>query len=297
MSEARSPELSVIVVACDVRDEVLACLESLRRHAGSLEVEPILVDNGSGDGTADAVEEQFPEARIVRLRHNEGVAARNHGLRLASGRLRMFLDSDACVTEGALAELVRFLDEHPGVGLVGPRLVYPDGSLQLSARRFPHPLLPFLRRPPLARFFEGSALVRRHLMADDALDSPREVEYVLGACQMFTSDAQRLAGEVDPWMFFGPDDADWCIRIRLGGLRIAYDPAATVVHDYRRSSAKRPFSAMALRHLQGFFRFQWKWRRERARLLRDGRDLDRRAGDLAVPSAAENADYTHANVG
>jgi GT2 family glycosyltransferase len=277
-----TPDVSVIVVAHDVREEVLACLGSVESHAGGLACELLLVDNGSADGTAEAVAEAFPAAEVVRLPRNIGVAARNEGLRRARGRLRMFLDSDARLTPGALPELVRYLDANPGVGLVGPRLVYEDGTLQLSARRFPPRFLPLMRRPPLGRFLEDSAAVRRHVMADDRHDLTREVEYVLGACQLFTARAQGAAGEIDS-IFFGPDDADWCFRIRTAGLAVVYHPAATVVHAYRRSSAARPLSRVALEQLRAFARFQWRWRRDRERLLREGREMDARAGGGQSP--------------
>ena len=270
-------DVSVIVIAHDVREEVLTCLASVEAHRGDLTVESIVVDQGSSDGTADAVEDRFPAANVIRLPTNEGLAGRNHGLRSATGRLRMFLDSDARLTEGALPHMVKHIDEHPRVGLVGPRLVYPDGSLQLSARRFPPVALPLLRRPPLARLFEDSAVIRRHLMADEPHDRARRVEYVLGACQLFTAEAQRAAGEIDPRMFFGPDDADWCFGIRTAGLDAVYLPEATVVHDYRRTSARQPLSRAALAHLRHFLIFQWKWRRRRRELIEAGRAMDAQA--------------------
>jgi GT2 family glycosyltransferase len=279
----QAPDMTVIVVAHDVRDEVLACLASVEEHSGSVQAEIVLVDNASRDGTAEAVAETFPTVEVVRLARNVGVAARNAGLRRARGRLRMFLDSDARLTAGALPELVAYLDAHPEAGLVGPKLVYEDGTLQLSARRFPPRLLPLMRRPPLGRLFEDSAAVRRHLMADDRHDRTREVEYVLGACQLFTAEAQAAAGEIDPRIFFGPDDVDWCLRIRRAGLQVVYHPAATVIHGYRRTSAARPASRIALRQLAAFARFQWTWRRERARLVQEGHEMDARAGQFQGP--------------
>jgi GT2 family glycosyltransferase len=279
----QAPDMTVIVVAHDVRDEVLACLASVEEHSGSVQAEIVLVDNASRDGTAEAVAETFPTVEVVSLARNVGVAARNAGLRRARGRLRMFLDSDARLTAGALPELVAYLDAHPEAGLVGPKLVYEDGTLQLSARRFPPRLLPLMRRPPLGRLFEDSAAVRRHLMADDRHDRTREVEYVLGACQLFTAEAQAAAGEIDPRIFFGPDDVDWCLRIRRAGLQVVYHPAATVIHGYRRTSAARPASRIALRQLAAFARFQWTWRRERARLVQEGHEMDARAGQFQGP--------------
>jgi GT2 family glycosyltransferase len=277
------PDVTVIVVAHDVREEVLACFASVERHAAPATYELLLVDNASADGTAAAAAETFPAAEIVRLPRNVGVAARNEGLRRAKGRTRMFLDSDARLTAGALPELVAYLDAHPQVGLVGPRLVYEDGSPQPSARRFPPPLLPLMRRPPLDRLFGRSRWVRRHLMADEPHDRTREVEYVLGACQLFTARAQAAAGKIDERIFFGPDDIEWCLGVRAAGLQVVYHPAATVVHGYRRTSASRPYSRVALAHVGAFARFQWKWRRDRARLVREGREMDERASSAEKP--------------
>jgi GT2 family glycosyltransferase len=276
-----APEVSIIVISRDVREEVLRCLGTVREHAGDVTAETILVDNGSRDGTVDAVRAAFPDTRVVALERNEGGSARNHGLRLATGRYLMFLDSDAELTDGVLTDLVAFMDAHPQVGLVGPRLVYVDGSLQPSARRLPHPALPILRRPPLRRWFEDGPLVRRHLMLDVPAERTREAEYVIGACQLFSRAAQEAVGELDPRIPFAPEDIDWCVRIRAAGFRIAYRPEVTVVHLYRRTTAKRPLSRAALLHLYGFAYFFWKWRSERRRLIAEGQAMERRGWRLS----------------
>ena len=278
-------DVSVIVIAHNVCDEVLTALGSVEETKGDLSVETILVDNGSSDGTAESVAEEFRGTEIIRLPRNEVFAARNYGVRAARGRYCMFLDSDARLMPGALEGLVRFLGEHPEVGLVGPRLVYPDGSHQYSARRHPPLLLPLLRRPPLNRFFEDGAAVRRYLMMDSSLDRPREVEYVINACVLFSAEAQRATGEIDPRILFW-DDADWIWRMRTAGYKIAYDPTATAIHAYRRVTAERPFSMASVRHFTGFLRLQWKWRRERRRLIEEGRQMDAQDGWTAFPSGA-----------
>jgi GT2 family glycosyltransferase len=277
-----APDLTAIVIGHDVRDELVECLTSLRRHAGALRLQVVYVDNGSRDGSADAVARAFPEVEVVRRATNEGVPARNHGLRRARGRYRMFLDSDAAVTAGALPAMVAALDADPRVGLVGPRLVHPDGRPQLSARRYPPALLPLLRRPPLRRWLEDARTVRHHLMSDDPPFARRRVEYVLGACQMFRAEAHAAAGEIDRRIWYGPDDADWCFAIRAAGYDVLYLPEAEVVHDYRRSSARSPLSRLALRHLQAYAYFQWKWRRSRRRLIDEGRAMDAEAARLAI---------------
>jgi glycosyltransferase involved in cell wall biosynthesis len=197
VGSSAAPDLTVIIIGHQVKHELVGCLESLKAHAGGLRLQVVYVDNGSTDGSAQAAEEAFPGAEIVRLPRNEGLPARNYGLRRSRGRNRMFIDTDATVTEGALETMCSILDSEPAIGLVGPRLVYPDGSLQLSARRYPPLMLPVLRRPPLERFLGDGPAVRRHLMADEAPLPRRRVEYVLGACQMFSARAQDAAGEHD----------------------------------------------------------------------------------------------------
>lgn len=277
------PDVSIIVIAYDVRDEVIACLESIERHAGDVSYEVILVDNASSDGLAAAVADRFPGVETIVLATNEGLPARNHGLRRARGRHRMFIDSDALLTSGALRAMIDALEKDPSIGLVGPRLVYPDGSLQLSTRRFPPLLLPLLRRPPLSRFFEDGPTIRHHLMAEEAHGRPRRVEYVLGACQVFRAEAQAAAGEIDERIWFGHDDADWCFSMREAGWEIHYLPRAVVVHDYRRTSAQRPLSSFALRQLAAHVHFQQKWMHARARLIAQGRAMDAQVQAVPAP--------------
>jgi N-acetylglucosaminyl-diphospho-decaprenol L-rhamnosyltransferase len=271
------PDLTAIVVAHDVREEVLQCLASLEDHRGDLSLQVIVVDNASADGTLEAVRDRHPEVEVLRLGHNAGMVARNAGLEHARGRLQMFIDSDAAVTAGALQTLASVFDEHPRIGLAGPRLVYRDGSLQLSARRYPPLLLPVLRRPPLGRWLESGSVVREHLMADEPHDARRRVEYVLGACQVFRAEAAAAVGGTDRRIWYGHDDADWCFAMRTAGWEVAYIPDAVVTHDYRRSSAANPVSTRSLRQLQAHLYFQVKWARQRRRLKREGRAMDAEA--------------------
>jgi GT2 family glycosyltransferase len=268
------PDVSIIVVAHSVRNELERCFESIERHAGG-EVETILVDNASTDDTRDWVRREHPDVQLVALPANIGVAAREHGLRRAGGRLLMFLDSDAALTDGALPAMVSALDEHPDWGLIGPRIVYDDGTLQLSSRRYPPLLLPLLRRPPLDRFFEHGRTVSHHLMEDVDHSVTRPVLYVLGACQLFRSSLARAAGPFDDSIFLGWDDADWCIRIRDAGGEVVYFPEATVIHSYRRLTRKQPVSRASLRMLQAHVRFQLKYLARRRELIRLGEQLDR----------------------
>jgi GT2 family glycosyltransferase len=217
------------------------------------------------------------EVRVIELETNLGVAARDHGLRESITPYTLFLDSDAALTPGALPTLVDALENNPSLGLVGPRLVYDDGTLQHSCRRFPPRLLPLLRRPPLGRVFEQRRTVSRHLMRDFDHAATRPVLYVLGACQLFRTDLARAAGPFDDRVFLGWDDADWCFRIRDAGGEIVFVADATVIHSYRRQTLRRPVSRAAWRQLRAFVYFQRLYAGRRRELIELSRELDGRS--------------------
>jgi hypothetical protein len=261
-----NPRVTIVIVAHSERRELERCLDSIRDHAG-MPVQVVLIDNASTDGTVGWVRENHRSIEIVGLEKNIGVAARRYGLERARAPLTMFLDSDAALTAGALPTMVAALERNPGWGLIGPRLIGEDGKLQLSCRRFPPRMLPLVRRPPLSWFLEDSALVRRHLMADVDHSIARPVLYVLGACQLFRSSLARAAGPFPEWIFLGPDDIEWCIRIRDAGGEVVYFPGATVMHRFKRRTRRAPISTTALRHLRAFAGFQWRYRKRRGELI------------------------------
>ena len=268
------PGVTIAVIARDVRSELERCFASIEEHAG-VPVETILVDNASSDGTREWVKSIHPEIVLIEAPRNLGDAARELALERAHGAYVMFLDSDTVLTAGALPSMIAALEDNPGWGLMGPRLLYDDGSLQPSCRRFPHLALPFLRRPPLAWLFGNGRIVRRHLMLDFDHGQARPVQYVIGACQLFRASLSRAAGSYDTKIFWGPSDIDWCIRIRDAGGQVVYFPEATVVHSYRRTTSRKPTSWLALRHLHAFYYFQWKYRRRRRALIRLEREFDK----------------------
>jgi hypothetical protein len=275
---AAGPVISIIVIGSSVRDEIERCLHAVDEHAG-LDVEVIYVDNASDDDTLAWLARHHPEVTVVALERNVFGVAREHGLALARGRYVLFLDSDARLTPGALPSLAAALDANQGWGLVAPRLVYEDGGLQLSCRRFPPALLPVLRRPPFDRYFEEGRTVRRHLMADDPHDRPRPVLYVISACMLFRRSLADLAGPFDEAaLAWGWEDTDWCLRIWNAGGAVVYWPEAEVVHAYRRLTRRRPWSSDGLRQLKAHAYFQLKYLRRRRAFLGLQRRLDAQAG-------------------
>src|SRR5690348_2611902 len=136
--QACNPAVAVVIVGWNVRDLLRACLESLRPAWESGQAEVIVVDNASTDGTPAMVREAFPAVQLIINATNCGFgAANNQGMAAARGRAFFLLNPDTVVLPGALDALLAFLDAEPRAGLVAPRLLNPDGSLQRNAFRFP----------------------------------------------------------------------------------------------------------------------------------------------------------------
>jgi GT2 family glycosyltransferase len=163
--------------------------------------------------------------------------------------------------EPVLRTLVEYLQAHPDVGLVGAKLLDPDGSLQLSCRTFPPVLLPFMRRLPLDGIFEHRRTVNRHLMRDYDHARPRAVDWVLGACQCYRASLLPALGRYDERIFsHGGEDTDWCVRVWKAGYEVHYVPAAEVVHAYGHFTRRNPLSKQARRALVDYLYMQRKHR-------------------------------------
>lgn len=255
------PEVSIVIVTFRARDHVLRCLASLRDHAG-LPYEAIVVDDASGDGTVEAVGESFPETRVVAQSVNRGLpAGRNAALPLVSGDYVLMLDSDTELKPGAVAAMKELLDSRPEVGIVSPRLLFADGSVQPSCRRWPGLAIPFLRRGPYAKLNPDPEAHRRHMMSDFGFDRERSVVSTMGAAQMWRSNLPELIGRYDEGISsYGGEDIDWCLRAWEAGLEVVYLPDAEVVHHWQHVVRANPWSRHSLRALRDFYYLQWKHR-------------------------------------
>ena len=259
------PALSVVVVAFRAREDVLACLASLRDHAG-IDHEVVVVDDGSGDGTPEAVAAAFPDARVVALAENGGLPrGRNAALDVVRGEKVLMLDADTLVRPGALPALVAALDDDPSAGIVAPKLLDPAGGVQLSCRRWPPLLIPVLRRGPYAKWVDDDPPVhRRHLMKDFGHDHRRPVVWVQGAAQMWRADLPERLGRYDERVSsYGGEDLDWCLRTWAAGLRVVYVPEAEVVHVEQAVNKQQEFGKKARRALRDWLYLQAKHRRLR----------------------------------
>jgi GT2 family glycosyltransferase len=248
--------VSIVILTWNSRALLTACLAALPAATASLATEVIVVDNGSRDGTAEWLGARADVVTITNAT-NRGVApARNQGLRRAHGEFVALLDVDTVPQPGAFATLVARLRTAPQVGLVGPKLVGPDGELQYSCRRFPTLVDKVFRRLP-ARFGRGVVDDVELRWWDHA--GVREVDYVIGACQLIRRTALDQVGFLDEHIFYGPEDVDLCLRMHRAGWQVEYVPDAVVMHLERRITRKL-LSTLTARHVYGLGYFFWKHR-------------------------------------
>ena len=224
-------ELSVSVIAYRTPVLLKRCLEALEAERSSVGIDVTVIDNASGDGSADMVADQFPWVRIIRNRQNVGFgAAHNQALRHATGRYWLVLNSDAAPRPGALRVLVDFLQANPRVAVAGPGLRYPDGTVQPSRRRFPTVATLFVESTQIQRFIPRNPVLQRYYLADRSDDEPQDVDWLVGACLCVRAAAAAEVGLFDESFFMYSEELDWCRRFRAAGWRVAYVPSAEVVH-------------------------------------------------------------------
>lgn len=230
-------ELSVTICSWNTRDDLRECLNSLERGRGELELEVIVWDNASTDGSPEMIACEFPWVKLFRSDRNLGFGGgHNAAMKRAKGRFLMPLNSDAIVHEGALLHLVDFLKQHPDVGIAAPKLLNPDGSLQYSCRRFPTPAAAVFRNTPLGKLFPKNKYSREYLMQDWAHDEPRDVDWVSGAAFCITRECYEATGGFDEQFFMYMEDVDLCYRAHQLGFRVVYLPNAVVTHAIGRST-------------------------------------------------------------
>jgi len=240
------PDLAVVIVSWNVRDLLAACLRSLFSdiERSDLQTQVWVVDNASADGTPEMLVELFPAVRLIASRENLGfVRANNLALRQIQNQSQSpkyiwLLNPDTEVLPGATSALISALEVDPQTGMVGPKLLYADGSLQHAAFRFPGLVqLIFDLFPLPARFYE-TPLNGRYSRRLYEGAKPFPIDHPLGASMMVKSAAIADVGLMDEEFFMYCEEVDWCWRMREAGWHIYCAPAARVIHHAGQSSGQ-----------------------------------------------------------
>lgn len=257
-------KLSIVIVNWNVRDHLRSCLASIFKYPPHHQFEVFVVDNASSDGSADMVRQEYPQVNLIINTDNKGFGtANNQGIRLAHGEYILVFNDDAQVKEGALDTLINYLDTHSDVGVVGPKILNPDGSLQQSVRRFPNFISQLLMSLKVHFFAPTLRVFRRYLADDMNYEEEQDVDQIMGACMLIRKTAFDAVGLFDETFFIWFEEVDLLKRMNNAGFRVVYTPSAEIIHVGGASFAKtetmakhQMFSASCRRYIykhKGFF--------------------------------------------
>jgi GT2 family glycosyltransferase len=232
-------DLTIIIVSWNTSKLLEQCLDSVYKTGSRFTFEVIVVDNGSSDDSLSMVEKQFPAVILIKNNQNFGFArANNQGLEIGKGRYFMLLNSDTIVLPGVIDTLIDTADLHPEVGVVGPKLLNMDGSLQKSWAGFPS--------------FFSELIGRNFRTRKPVLNIPCtfEVDWIMGACMLVRAETIQDVGRMDEDYFFYSEETDWCFRIKKKNWKVWYITSAEIYH-LGGGSAKRSSVIQLVRLYQG----------------------------------------------
>lgn len=232
------PDVSVIIVSYNTREILRECLTRVQQHRNETDLEVIVVDNASADGSADMVAADFPVVRLIRSGKNLGFAGGNNpGFKIAKGRYFLLLNSDAYLLPGTFGSTVHYMNEHPECGILGVRLVSPDGSMQPSARMLPSPWFKFLVMSGISSRFPGSRLLGGPDFPWWDHGETRAVGWVPGAFFLIRREVTEKIGYLDERYFMYFEEIDFCLQTQRSGWKVIFFPGASVIHLGGQSSS------------------------------------------------------------
>ncbi len=262
-------DISVVIVNYNVREFLNNALISLFKALEGYSSEIFVVDNASDDGSVELVQQRFPLVHLIINKTNIGFAkANNQALTLSTGKYLLLLNPDTLVQEDTFDKLIEFFSLNKEAGMVGCKILNPDGSLQLACRRsFPTPWTAFTKTFGLSSLFPKSKLVARYNLTYLDPDRSYEVDAISGSFMMLKREVYDQIGGLDESFFMYGEDLDWCFRIQRSGWKVFYVPTTSIIH-YKGESTKRSdidelkifYNAMRLfvrKHHTGSTFFEW----------------------------------------
>ena len=249
--------LSVCIVNWNTRDYLRDCLTSLYEHPPrNADLEVLVVDNASVDGSAPMVASEFPQAILVANADNKGYAeGNNQALERATGDLLLLLNPDVVVYDGSLTRAVEFMAAHPEAGAMGCRLIGSDGKTQRSVRGFPDPGPVLWESAGLSRLFPQSKTFGAYRMTFFDYDQEAEVDQPMGSFLLITRAAYEKVGGLDLQFPIFFNEVDWCWRAkREHGFKIYYTPTVAVTH-YGGGSTRQVKASMVRESHRSLLRF------------------------------------------
>ncbi len=265
-------DINIVIVNYKMKEKISVCLDTLFQElqSSTLDVQVTVVDNASHDGIDTFLQETFPSVVYIGQEENVGFGkSQNKGMRAAEARYYFALNPDTVFDpeQRTIERLYAFMEEHPKVGMIGPKLVYPDGSLQYSCWRYPSFFQPFFQRTKLGKTAWGEKKVARHHMKEWDHNSTRPVDAIMGSAMFARKEAVDHVGMFDERYFMYYEDIDWSLSMWEQGWPVYYVHDIVLTHIHGRGSAKIPgvFRALfknklARIHARSGLSFLWKWK-------------------------------------
>ncbi len=258
-----TPTISVVTLTWNSSRFIDPLLGTLMADAegSGVSIEVVFIDNGSTDDSLALIEkyrDRYDNIHVVPLSSNHGTTvSRNIGIRMARGKYIMILDSDVEMPPGSLKGFVEATTAIPDpdtVGIICPKLIYPDGEFQESARRFPTVMT------KVYRLFHIEGLRAANESLDEVLSGrTTPVDYAISACWLVPRATFDRIGLLDEKIFYSPEDVEFCARCWKHGLKVWYYPEVEVIHNCQRITNKRPLSKMGLSHMKGLVHYWWQY--------------------------------------
>lgn len=233
-------DISIVIVNYNVQYFLDQCLKSVFRSGKGLEMEVLVVDNNSVDGSQEMIREKYPEVRLIANQENTGFSkANNQAIRIAKGRYVLLLNPDTVVEDDTLTKVVRFMDEHPDAGGLGVKMLDGKGQfLPESKRGLPTPDVAFYKIFGLAKLFPRSRTFGKYHLGYLDPEQTHQVEVLSGAFMLLRKEALEKTGFLDEDFFMYGEDIDLSYRIILAGYRNYYFPETRIIH-YKGESTKK----------------------------------------------------------
>ncbi|MBI2252241.1 MAG: glycosyltransferase family 2 protein [Armatimonadetes bacterium] len=235
------PDLSVIIVNWNAKDTLESCLNSLKEDLAGIKNEIFVVDNNSQDGSINLIKEKFHEVNLIENKENLGFSkANNQALRISKGEFILILNPDTFIFKGTIKKLINFIKINTHAGMVGPKIINQDGTLQLACRRsIPNPKVVFLKVLGLDKIFPKNPKLSQYNLTYLDENEIAKVEAVSGSCMLIRRKALEEVGLFDEDYFLYAEDLDWCYRFIKKGWEIYYYPSVKILHYKKVSSEKR----------------------------------------------------------
>ncbi|MGI6296819.1 MAG: glycosyltransferase family 2 protein [Armatimonadota bacterium] len=251
-------DVTVSIVNWNTREELADCLKSIVEQRESVDLEVFVVDNASSDGSAEMVTSEFGDGvKLIANSENRGFgAAHNQAIKQCSGQYVLVLNPDCRILQpDLLRKMVDYMDAHSDIGMMGPRIVNPDGSLQFSARRFPPMFAGLFRHTVLGKLFPNNRFVKGYLMTDVDHSQIMDVDWLSGSALMVRQETFEEIGLFDERFFMYCEDVDWCKRAKDAGWRVVYYPEVELSHRIGAASDKNPIAMIKQHHRSMFLYF------------------------------------------